>query len=174
VDVSVTVSRDGAPAAGAVVCLRNDDAGIYKVATADAAGLASLSIEASSAGQADLTVTARNSIPRGEVVPLDGETGVEDGIVSGVTALAQNFPNPFNPRTNVAFALSARMNVSVIVYDVSGREVVVLVDDEMDAGDHSVVWDGRDARGNDVASGTYFARMVAGSRHFETKMILMR
>ena len=174
VDISVTVSRDGSPAPGAVVCLRNESAGIYEVAGADAAGFVAMSVESSDTGTADLTVTAKNSIPHGEVVTLGSETGVDDWESGRVTALLQNYPNPFNPRTTIAFALSRRMSVAIAVYDVSGREVAVLVNEELEAGDHSVSWDGRDARGNDVASGTYFARMVAGASHFETKMILMR
>jgi hypothetical protein len=174
VDVSVTVSREGAPVQSAVVCLSDADSGIYEVVKTDAAGAVTITVDADVAVYANLTVTATNSIPHGESVALDGETGVDDGPFGKVASLMQNYPNPFNPSTSIAFSLAERGNVAVAVYDVAGRLVTVLVDDEIDAGPHSVEWDGRDAGGNDVASGTYFARMSTENKHFETKMILMR
>ncbi|MFH1502281.1 MAG: C25 family cysteine peptidase [Candidatus Eisenbacteria bacterium] len=174
VDVSVTVNRQGAPVQGATVCLSDAASGVYEVGRTDAAGAVTLTVDAGVAGYADLTVTARNSIPHGESLPLGDETGIDDEAVERVTTLMQNYPNPFNPSTSIAFSLARSTNVSVSVYDVSGRLVTVLVDEEVDAGPHAVEWDGRDARGNDVASGTYFARMNAAGKHFETKMIVMR
>ncbi len=174
VEVEIDVSRDGAPVDGATVCLYDPGEGIFEVGETDAVGALTLTVDAGGAAWADLTVTAQNSIPHGESVALDGETGVVGETFGRVTTLLQNYPNPFNPSTSIAFALAERSNVSVCVYDVSGRLVVTLVDDEVDAGQHAVEWDGRDGRGNDVASGTYFARMSAGPSHFEAKMILMR
>jgi flagellar hook assembly protein FlgD len=91
-----------------------------------------------------------------------------------VTALRQNYPNPFNPATSIAFSLKERAHVNIAVYDVAGRRVALLVDDEVEAGVSSVRWDGRDSSGRPAASGTYFARMVAGGELFETKMTLLK
>ncbi|MBD3348460.1 MAG: T9SS type A sorting domain-containing protein [Candidatus Eisenbacteria bacterium] len=173
-EVAVNVRRGGAAEAGARVCLWNEAADIYEVVATDAAGTALISLDAEAADSAELTVTSMNSIPHGETLNLGGATGVEDGAGRYATALLQNYPNPFNPRTTIAFALSERTPVRISVYDVTGRAVTVLVDDELEAGHHSVAWDGRDASGNEVASGTYFARMSAGRAQFENKMILMR
>jgi uncharacterized membrane protein len=73
--------------------------------------------------------------------------------------LAQNFPNPFNPMTTIEFALPRTESVRLAIHDLSGRLVRTLVMGEVQAGDHSVVWDGTDARGNAVASGTYLYRL---------------
>jgi len=174
VDVTVAVERDGVPESGARVCVCDTDSGVYEMGITDAAGIANLFVEAGVAGYADLTVTSRNAIPHCEEIALDGETGIGEGELHGLTSLFQNYPNPFNPRTTVAFSLGERVHVTVAVYDVAGRLVRVLVDDDLAAGQHATVWDGRDSRGNEVASGTYFTRMSTRSMRFETKMILMR
>ena len=104
-----------------------------------------------------------------------GGTGTDDGSEPArVTALHQNYPNPFNPATSVAFSLSSRERVTVAVYDVSGRRVAVLVDEDVEPGVSSVRWDGRDDAGMEVSSGTYFVRMTVGSELFEKKMTLLR
>ena len=91
-----------------------------------------------------------------------------------VTALQQNYPNPFNPTTGIAFSLAERGHARIAIYDVSGRLVKVLVDEDVDAGPSFVTWSGKDDGGRDVASGTYFARMSAGGIFTERKMVLMR
>ncbi len=174
VDVTVTVTSAGAPVEQALACLTGRTGEVYATATTDAAGRATMAVADGLEAEADLVVTAENAIPAGTVVALEGETGIDEHGTQRVTALMQNYPNPFNPSTSLAFALAQRENVSITVYDCSGRRVAVLVDGELDAGAHSVAWDGRDGRGNDVASGTYFARMDAGSSHFDMKMTLMR
>jgi parallel beta-helix repeat protein len=95
----------------------------------------------------------------------------------GQFQLMQNRPNPFNPTTTIEYAIpasAASVPVNVSVYDVTGRLVRTLVDRTESAGFHSVVWDGRDARGAPVASGVYFYRIVAGGFHADRKMVLLK
>jgi hypothetical protein len=73
-------------------------------------------------------------------------------------ALEQNYPNPFNPATTIRFRLQVSGFTSLKVYDMFGREVAVLVNETLPAGDHEVEWD---AEG--VASGVYFYKLVAGN-----------
>jgi hypothetical protein len=89
-----------------------------------------------------------------------------------VTRLVGNVPNPFNPTTEIRFELASRGAVGVSVYDVSGREVRRLVEGTMEAGPHSVVWDGRSDGGASVSSGVYFVRFHAGT-HVESKRITL-
>ena len=175
-ELDVWVESGGVPVEGARVCVFSSDAGVFEVAETDAAGRSTIAVAVDQPFESYLTVTARNAVPNGASIVFDGETGVTEGEdeIGAVTALAGSFPNPFSDSATVAFSLGERARVGISVYDVSGRLVAVLIDEEMPPGSQAVRWDGRDARGNDVSSGTYFARMTAGGSHFETKMILTR
>jgi hypothetical protein len=91
-----------------------------------------------------------------------------------VGTLDQNRPNPFNPSTAIRFVIPERSRVSVGVYDAGGRIVRTLVDDTRDAGEHEIVWDGRDDRGVSQSSGVYFYRMQAGKQVESRKMVLLK
>lgn len=83
-------------------------------------------------------------------------------------------PNPFNPATTITFELEYPQSVRLAVYDMAGRHVVDLADGPFAAGRHPVRWDGRDAAGNGVASGSYLVFMVNGDEVRTSKMVLMR
>jgi hypothetical protein len=84
-------------------------------------------------------------------------------------ALAQNFPNPFNPSTSVEYTLPARMEVSVRVYSLLGQEVALLVQGMQDAGVHRVQFH---AAG--LPSGTYFCKLSAAAGTQIRKMVLLK
>jgi hypothetical protein len=90
------------------------------------------------------------------------------------TRLAQNVPNPFNPRTAIAFDLHEDCSVELCVYAIDGRKVATLARGTREAGVHGVTWDGRDDRGEDAASGVYFYVLEAGDLRLTQKMVLMR
>ncbi len=81
----------------------------------------------------------------------------------------QNYPNPFNPSTNIRFALPKESHVKLTVYDVTGREIVTLVNDNLNAGVHTVEWSAKD-----LASGMYLYRIEAGNFVQVNKMILLK
>jgi hypothetical protein len=91
-----------------------------------------------------------------------------------VCSLGKNYPNPFNPETEISFSLPERMQVSLIVYNILGEKVKTLVNEEMDAGTHTVHWNGRDEAGNSVASGIYFYRLKAEDFDQTMRMVLMK
>ena len=99
---------------------------------------------------------------------------VPAGPLAPVNSLAQNYPNPFNPQTAIAFTLKERGAVSLKVYDVGGALVRELVNDTRIAGPHTVKWDGRDESGQQVASGVYFYKLVAGDFRSTKKMVLLK
>ena len=84
-------------------------------------------------------------------------------------SLYQNFPNPFNPTTNIGFRIAEFGFVSLRVYDILGREVATLVNEEKHAGIYEVTFDG-----SDLSSGIYFYKMQAGNYTSVKKMILMK
>jgi hypothetical protein len=91
------------------------------------------------------------------------------------TELLQNTPNPFNPRTTIAFATTDQASVNLQVFDLAGRLVRVLVDDEtVTRGRHEVVWNGRDDTGRKVAAGVYFYRLTAGPWSEMKRMVLVK
>ncbi len=90
------------------------------------------------------------------------------------TVLHQNIPNPFNPRTTIAFELAVRGSAKLTVFDATGRRITELINGEFDAGRRAVVWDGSDARGRAVGSGVYFYVLETEGKRHERKMVLMR
>jgi rhamnogalacturonan endolyase len=79
-------------------------------------------------------------------------------------ALHQNYPNPFNPETTIRFDVPQAGDVSLQIYNVTGQVIRTLVDDNMPAGQHAVIWDSRNDVGVPIATGIYFYKMV--SDHF--------
>lgn len=88
--------------------------------------------------------------------------------------LAQNYPNPFNPETRIDYQLAEDGFVELTVYNVLGQKVRTLKAGNLVAGSYSIVWDGRDNAGLDVASGVYFYRLETGNFTSTRRMILMR
>ncbi|MFH1844110.1 MAG: S8 family serine peptidase [bacterium] len=88
--------------------------------------------------------------------------------------LSQNHPNPFNPVTNIQFAVEAAGQVKLDVFDVSGRKVRTLVNTTYSVGDHVVVWDGRDDAGQQMPSGIYCYRYETGNQVMSRKMMLVK
>lgn len=89
--------------------------------------------------------------------------------------LYQNAPNPFNPTTTLRYYLPAPCEVTLSIYDASGRLVATLVDRErQEAGQHAGIWSGNDSRGRAVPSGVYFSMLAAGKEMLSNKMILLR
>ncbi len=80
-----------------------------------------------------------------------------------------NYPNPFNPSTEIGFILPATTQVRLDIYNILGQRVTTLIDAPMSAGEHSVSWDGRNA-----SSGVYYYRLVAGSASQTRKMLLVK
>jgi hypothetical protein len=89
-------------------------------------------------------------------------------------ALAQNVPNPFNPTTTIAYDLPAAAEVTLAIFDVSGRRVRVLVRGTQPAGRYKAQWSGTDDGGRRVASGVYFCRLTAGAHRATRKMVLLK
>jgi len=102
-------------------------------------------------------------------------TDAEDGMtVQFATELAQNIPNPFNPRTEIRFNLSEAESVHLAVFDAQGRLLEELVTGTLAAGEHRVIWDGLDADGKAVASGVYLYRLKAGEDVQSKRMLLLK
>jgi len=89
-------------------------------------------------------------------------------------ALQQNYPNPFNPTTTIDFTVAKEGRITLDVYNIKGQKVRSLVNDILKAGTHTIVWNGKDSLGHDVASGIYFYRLNASSNTHTKKMLLLK
>lgn len=108
--------------------------------------------------------------------PAQVETsGVDDTPgMNRLPLLAQNVPNPFNPSTTIRYTLPTSGEVSLIVYSQDGRLVRTLENGHRSAGDHRLVWDGRDQKGRSVASGVYIYKLEFGEREESRRMLLLK
>ncbi|MCD4652118.1 MAG: T9SS type A sorting domain-containing protein [Candidatus Cloacimonetes bacterium] len=98
----------------------------------------------------------------------------DNAMIPRVTELTGNYPNPFNPVTNISFYLAKKANVSIDIYNIRGQRVKHLVNDILDAGYHKLTWSGTSETGKRVASGIYFYRMKSGRYTSTKKMILLK
>jgi hypothetical protein len=97
------------------------------------------------------------------------------GAVPAAFALERNYPNPFNPETRIRYGLPVAERVTLRVYNLLGQEIAVLAEGFMEAGFHTVIWDGRSRRGNNAGSGVYFMRLETASGFTATqKMVLLK
>lgn len=83
--------------------------------------------------------------------------------------LHQNYPNPFNPSTNINFSLPESQQVSLKIYDISGREIATLIDGFKSIGEHSVSFDA-----SNLSSGVYIYQLKAGNRVDTKRMLLIK
>jgi hypothetical protein len=103
-------------------------------------------------------------------------TGTEAGdVIVAATKLNNNYPNPFNPETNIAFSISEASQVTIEIYNLRGEKVKTLVHEVLPAGEHSIIWNGRDSNGDRVSSGIYFYKLsVNGKTEAVKKCLLLK
>ena len=116
-------------------------------------------------------VTALGSDMKHREVAL---TAVDPGILPDQFALFQNYPNPFNPSTEIRFNVPVPTHIELSVYNVIGQQIKTLVNEHRIAGEHTVIWDGTDNRGQEVATGIYLYRLNAENWSASRKMLLLK
>jgi hypothetical protein len=109
----------------------------------------------------ELATTSVGTSREQETLPVEFELGA-------------NYPNPFNPSTMIYFGLPKAQEVRLAVYNVLGREVKELLNGYVEAGRHSLEWNGADNAGKPVASGIYFYSLQAGQTRLVRKMVLSK
>ncbi len=119
--------------------------------------------------------------------PIDLELGIEllfrsvgktapsaDTEASFRTFLGTAAPNPSTSIARIEFGVERRMPVKLGIYSIAGRRVRLLAEESMDAGVHTVHWDGKDQRGETVAAGVYVAKLQAGGKVLTQKMVIAK
>ncbi|MBN2829032.1 MAG: choice-of-anchor J domain-containing protein, partial [Candidatus Cloacimonetes bacterium] len=111
-------------------------------------------------------------------IVVDSEGGTlanyEDSTLPIKTQLLNNYPNPFNPVTNISFNLNQCERVNINIYNIKGQKVINLTNQDFPAGHHNLVWNGTDRNNHQVSSGIYFFKMEAGTYTHTKKMILIK
>ena len=105
------------------------------------------------------------------------ESGSEVGnILISRTKLYNCYPNPFNPSTTISFELNTENteDTELVIYNIEGQKVKLLVSDQLSAGQHSVIWYGKDENNKPVTSGIYFYKLNTDKFEQTRKMILMK
>ncbi|MCW9094724.1 MAG: choice-of-anchor D domain-containing protein [Ignavibacteriaceae bacterium] len=92
-------------------------------------------------------------------------------------SLKQNYPNPFNPSTTINFSLPAESDVKLVIYNMLGQEITTLVNEQIPAGNHSVIWNANNSGGTQLTSGIYFYKLTAsgtnGSKFQDVKKMIL-
>ena len=104
----------------------------------------------------------------------DVENQTEEELSPPEFSLSNNYPNPFNPETKISYFVPKASHVRLEVFNILGRKIRTLVDEDQMAGNNEVTWDGRDDEGNEVASGIYLYKLEAGDLSQSRKMVLIR
>ncbi len=110
--------------------------------------------------------------------PLDSVFTIATGVSSLSFPVSKelqfsNTPNPFNPTTEIRYSVAVAGEVRLMIYDVAGRLVVKLVEGHIDAGHHTITWNGRNSTGGEAASGTYFVRLESAGEVLTRKITLV-
>ena len=103
-----------------------------------------------------------------------GLVGLDNSSAPTKFELSQNFPNPFNPSTEINFSLEKNQPVTLRIYDVKGELVKTLVNNLMSSGSHQIIWDGTNDKGMRQASGVYFYRLQSEANFSVKKMLMLK
>ena len=105
----------------------------------------------------------------------NGSASVSEQInLPSTIALEQNYPNPFNPQTTLTYILPEETMVTLVVYDILGKQIKTIVNQSQNAGVHNVEWNGTDISGTLVSGGVYLYRIEAGEFTDTRKMLFLK
>lgn len=112
----------------------------------------------------------------GKYEPVPQKTKEAESVsdLDSTPLLLQNYPNPFNLSTGLRFELPYAGHLTLSIYNLLGQRIKVLADQEFQAGEHSIVWDGTNDQGVLVPSGLYFCSLKFGESLISRKMVLMK
>ncbi|MBC8346169.1 MAG: T9SS type A sorting domain-containing protein [Candidatus Marinimicrobia bacterium] len=89
-------------------------------------------------------------------------------------SLKQNYPNPFNPSTSITFDIPKAGFVQLIIFDITGRKIKTLINNNIELGQHSLVWDGKNKEDKYVPAGIYFYRLITEDFEKTNKMVVLK
>ena len=117
--------------------------------------------------------TAQGDFAITEVIVANSSNYVDASIVDRY-AIMSSYPNPFNPQTTVSYEVYSDSNVELAVFNLLGQKVATLVNEFVEAGNYSSVWNGQDALGKEAASGVYVLKLTTENEVISNKITLLR
>ena len=102
------------------------------------------------------------------------ELSIDEPLSPSEFSVGYNYPNPFNPSTTIPFSLNETQNITIKIFDISGREVMNLFAGQKEIGSHTIRWNGKDDLGNDLPSGMYVYQLKGINSQVNRKMHLIR
>jgi len=103
-----------------------------------------------------------------------GVNTIKKPVLVSKYTLEQNYPNPFNPKTNIQFTIPKSEQIKVRIYNVAGQMINEIVNEKFNAGTHSVSWNGKNHKGNKVASGVYVYTLETENQKLSKKLTLSK
>ena len=107
------------------------------------------------------------------IIRFGDEDEPEDNTLS-TPQLHGNYPNPFNPTTTISFSLPDEQEIELSIYNIKGQKVKQLINGQLTAGNHTMIWDGKDTNGKSVGTGIYFYKLKTGKKEISRKMLLLK
>jgi len=175
--VTVTVTSNGIPVEGARVCLQKGDwktGDIYLIGCTDASGEHNFFVNPSSTGDISVVAWARDHISYTGAIEVTGTGDGETEIGCGINSIIAAYPFPACNSVNIPFSLADGGITEIAVYDVSGRIVSIIADEEMTAGEHLIDWNLRDGNGTDIPAGLYCLRITSSGWTGLTRILVVR
>ena len=126
---------------------------------------------------ANVIITNNDPVNNPVLIPvnLDVISGLKEALQIPTTfEISSNYPNPFNPVTNIRYQLPEISDVKLVVYNLIGQKIRTLVDGQKNIGYYNIQWDGLNDNGHQAATGIYIYRFEAGDFVKSQKMILMK
>ncbi len=126
------------------------------------------------------------NLSNGETVEFDtsqieqitfGDVSVEEMVefVSQIPIkFLKNYPNPFNPKTTILFEIAEKGKTEVDIFNIKGQKVKTLLNENIEAGNHSIFWNGKNDNGQQVASGMYFYKVSVNGNQKTNKMLMLK
>ena len=119
-------------------------------------------------------ITGQKDSVKVELSVEEVNVNIDQSNIPSIFSLTQNYPNPFNPNTQIGYALPKEEYVTLLIFDLLGREVITLVDEVQSPGYRTINWNGMDNLGNNSGAGMYFYHLTAGHFSQTKKMVLLK
>ncbi len=136
--------------------------------------VATIRFKSNSTGESNIILDYNLRNLNGKIVESGQFNLTIDNLLPRRFVLHQNYPNPFNPITKIRYEIPKPAHVKLVIFDLLGREVVTLMNKDVEPGYYETYWNGKNSQGNNVSSGLYFYTIKAGDFIINKKMILLR